>query len=84
MELDVDRYRVNFEYIYLLTKDLTEDERLKFISSLSAATHCPILAVAVYLAEMYGWTPKVTELVDRLKRFYFINTITGIRRPREE
>lgn len=78
--LDADRYRVNYPVIKTLTKEKTEAERIKFISELAIITNVPVIIVATYLAEIYGFTPLIVDFIYRTKRFYNVTAVKNIRK----
>jgi hypothetical protein len=75
MTIDADQYRVNVLVIKQLLIDKTDVERLESISALAIITGVPIVIVMVYIIEIYGEIPGITEKLYRLMKFYHIDKI---------
>lgn len=79
MVLDADKYRVNVKPIKELTIDQTPEERIKFLSMLAVSTGVPIIIVACYVGELYGFSPELNAYIERLKNFYTIKEVLNVR-----
>ena len=78
MIVDADSYRVNMKEISLMFKNKKDDiERREFIGAVAVSTGVPIIVVAQYLGEIYGFTPQLDKFMDRLKHFYKITELEG-------
>jgi hypothetical protein len=78
MIVNANDYRVNMKSIELMFKAKKDDiERREFIGSVAVATGVPIIVVAQYLGEIYGFTPQLDSFMDRLKHFYKITELRG-------
>lgn len=79
MILNLDKYRVNIPSIKALTEGKTPEERLELISRIASASHCPVIAVACFVVELYGSTPGLETKIERLTAWYTLNGVTGRR-----
>lgn len=79
MIYDCDDYRINLEYIKMLTYDKTHEDRLQLISSLAVATGVPIVVVCHFMEELWGSSEALTKKVDRLKAFYDVTSVLNNR-----
>lgn len=79
MILDADHYRINVPYIADLTKEMTEEERNKFIGTLAITTSVHIIICCVYIGELYGFTPGLVDRLERLKEYYLVTEVRGIK-----
>ncbi len=75
MTIDTTKYRVNIPYIQYILAEKTLKERYEFISILALTTGVPIIAVCVYVLELYGKDEYVEGLLNRLKQFYLVTNI---------
>lgn len=75
--MDLDHTRINVSFIQELTKLLTQPEREAKASLIATATHCPIIAVYYYIAELYGMTPIIQSRIDNLCNYYNIKEVIG-------
>lgn len=75
MILDVSRYRICVPNIEAMMRDKSEDERYQLLSIAAVSEACPIIAVCWYVGELYGFWPKLQDLITRLKEFYRIEEI---------
>lgn len=80
MILDAGKYRRCIEAISQLTKDKTAKEQLEMIGKLSVITGVPIIVVAYYMGELYGFSADLDSMIDRLKKFYTIKEVINIKR----
>lgn len=78
--LDADKYRINIPDIIAFTHDKNEKERMEFMGMLAIATNVPIIIVATYIGELYGFTPELVSFIERMKLFYNIDTVLNARR----
>jgi hypothetical protein len=83
MILDADHYRINIPHIKELTKKLKDEERVKFAGVLAVATGVPIIICCAYLGEIYGFSEKLLAFMERLKIFYAVTEIKGIKSSEE-
>lgn len=81
MTLDADKYRLNVDAIKSLTKDKDDAERIEFLGVLAIATGVPIIIVAVYLGELYGFSDALNATIGRLKAFYNIIDVLNVSQP---
>lgn len=81
--LDADQYRANYSDVKYFTNDKTPKERYEFIGMLAIVTNVPILIIASYIGEIYGFDLQLIDFIDRLKVFYHIDSIVNVRRLNE-
>lgn len=79
MTLNADHYRASLPDIITFTKDKDSKERFNMLSILAIVTNVPIIIVCVYLIELYGPDEKVSNQMERLKKFYKIDEVLGIK-----
>ena len=79
MTLDADLYRINILDITNLTKDKTAKERLNMLGDLAVVTGVPIIVVGYYLAELYGMDSDLENALFRLRKFYGVTQVKGIK-----
>lgn len=79
MTLDANSYRVNIKPIYDMTIEKTPKERLQFLSILAVATGVPIVIVACYLGELYGFDEPLIAQLERLKLFYTVKEVLNVK-----
>ncbi len=77
--IDLDHTRINVPFIHDLTKNLSQKDREEKASLLATATHCPIIAVLYYIAELYGMTPTLKKGIARRCKYYTIKEVRGYR-----
>lgn len=80
MILDANKYRLNIQSIKELTKDKTTKERLAFIGILAVTTGVPIIIVANYIGEIYGFTPELDKFIVSLMAFYTVTHVINVNR----
>ncbi len=78
MKLDLDKYRVNRKYIQEEYRRGNEKSVTKVISSIGAGIHCPLLALAFFLAETETYSPELVKMIDSLIKFYGYTEISGL------
>lgn len=81
MTLDADKYRVNVSMIKLLLDDKTPKERIEYLGNLAVMTSVPIIIVAAYTGELYGFTDEIDSIISRLMEFYTIKELLNVKRP---
>lgn len=81
MTLDANIYRLNTKSIELLTIEKTPQERMEFIGNLAIITGVPIIVVACYMGELYGFTDELNNKIKRLMDFYTIKEVLNVRHP---
>lgn len=64
--------------IAYLTKDKTMEEIVDFIGVIAISTGVPIIIVGHYLAELYGYTPELIDIINKLKKFYTVSETIGL------
>lgn len=81
MTLDCDIYRINVKLIKQLADAQPAEERLqsRYIGLLALTTGVPIIIVACYLGELYGFTEELNAFIERLKAFYKIKQVNNIK-----
>ena len=79
--LDADAYRVNIKDITSFCRDKSPEERRASLGMLALATGVHVVIVAVYLGELYGFTPELLNQIERLKTFYRIDQVLNINEP---
>lgn len=79
MTLDADNYRINIPVIAHLTKELSESNRLEFISNLSIITGVPIIVVCSYIGEIYGRSQELINRQKKLMDFYHVTEVLNER-----
>lgn len=80
MTLDADHYRVNIPSIKLILEDKTPVERAEFIGNIAVITGVPIIIVACYVGEIYGFTSELDQMIQRLMSFYTIKEVLNVKR----
>lgn len=84
MKLDADMYRLNVPSIRLITEDKTPAERLTFIGNMAIITGVPIIVVACYMGEIYGFSDELKAKIAKLMEFYTIKEILNVKRPNKD
>lgn len=84
MTLDANIYRLNTKSIELLTREKTPQERMEFIGNLAIITGVPIIIVACYMGELYGFTDELNNKIKRLMDFYTIKEVLNVKRLKKE
>lgn len=84
MTLDANIYRLNTKSIELLTIEKTPQERMEFIGNLAIITGVPIIIVACYMGELYGFTDELNNKIKRLMDFYTIKEVLNVKRLKKE
>ena len=79
MVLNADDYRVNAKPIEILLRDKTEQERYEAIGPIAVAYGVPIIVVCCYVGELYGFSTRLLDFIDRLKVFYTVTDIKGVK-----
>lgn len=80
MTIDLDKYRNQIPFIkYLMDKAKPEERLTRTLSEIAPAIHCPIIAVAYYVAEIYGMSPETQLVIDKLKTYYRVTEVKGVR-----
>jgi hypothetical protein len=79
MTLDIDKYRVNVPAIRLATEGKSDEEKMRLIGELAVSTLVPIIAVACFVGELYGFDPELRAFIKRLMAFYKITEVTGVK-----
>jgi len=77
MILDCDKYKLSLPFIRDLTKDLTQLERLQTIGIIAIASGVPIIVVATFIGELWGYTIELEGFIERLKTFYMVEEIVN-------
>lgn len=77
--LDADKYRINVKDVITFTQDKNHKDRMEFMGMLAVATNVPIIIVATFVGELYGFTPDLNSFIDELKLFYSIDKVLNIR-----
>ncbi len=75
MRLDCDAYRINIKSFKILLDDKTEEERLGQIGALAVGSQVPIIVVACYVGELYGFSAELVEIINKLADFYGVDEI---------
>lgn len=75
LTIDLAKYRANVRYITSLTCDKTPEERLSAIGLISLSLNVPIIVVACYIGELYGFSPQLNAFIQRLRDFYHIDEV---------
>lgn len=79
MVLDADKYRVNMKVVEsMMYEKKTPKDRMEFIGAIAVATGVPIIVVACYVGEIFGFTEELKAFIERLKAFYHITEILGV------
>lgn len=76
--IDCNAYRVNVPTIKSHLDDKTPEERMTMIGVLSLTTNAPIIVVACYVGELYGFNHELCTFIEVLKAFYHINNIVNV------
>jgi len=75
--LDLDKYRVNKAVIVAAVRNSRFD-KFKVIGQLSLATYVPIIAVACFVGEEFGFDEELKGFIQRLMKFYDIEKIDNV------
>lgn len=79
MTLDANKYRVNVKVVEsMMYEKTTPKDRMELIGAISVATGVPIIVVACYVGEIFGFDDKLKDFIERLKAFYHITEIIGV------
>lgn len=79
IKLNANQYRINIPSIKHLTKELSKEARLEFISNLAIITGVPIIIVCCYVGEIYGFTPDLLAKIEYLKKFYTVDEVLNVK-----
>lgn len=79
MILDADKYRVNVDKIKDLLDNHKERDLNKYIGAMAVITGAPIITVAAYVGEIYGFNDSLLAFIKRLMGFYKINKVINIK-----
>lgn len=77
MRLDLNKYSINRGFIQNQYRTGIEKDIEKVISIVGCAIHCPLIALAFYMAEQEGFTPPLVKMIDSLISFYGYTEILG-------
>ena len=77
MTLNSNDYRINIKTIQHQLDDKTTKERYDSIGPIAVSTGVPIIIVATYVGELYGFTDKLIDFIERLKLFYNVTEVFG-------
>lgn len=81
MILDADKYRLSKDFVISLYKNKVGKEELqKLVSQIAVATGVPIVIVASYIGEEYGFSDALTSQIDRVKSFYNVKEIINVKK----
>lgn len=77
MTIDLERYRRVIKpliklYVERQTRTVTKSQ---VCGPLAIATNCPIIAVAHFVGELYGFDAELTGYIDRLVAFYKVDAV---------
>lgn len=78
LTLDAGLYRTNVKSIEELLRDKTPQERYDFIGNLALITNVPIIIVACYVGELYGFNPQLNAFIERMKEFYSVGDVFNV------
>ncbi len=78
MILDANKYRINIKPISHQLDDKTQQERYDSIGPISVSTGVPIIIVATYVGELYGFTDQLRAFIERLKAFHAVDEVIGV------
>lgn len=76
--LDANKYRINFLSIKTFTLNKNKAELLESIGVLAIVTGVPIIIVACYMGEIYGFWHELNLFIERLCQFYQIQDILNV------
>lgn len=76
-DVDVNKYRVNKEGILKLIESSNYD-RFRAISVAAVASHVPVIAVACFVGEKYGFDDELKDFIKKLVQFYDIENIENV------
>ena len=85
MRINIDKYRENFDWVVGIIKREYEKrgiENVKIIeeiSQISATSGVPLLAIAHFVGEEFGYTPEICNSIQKIIDFYGYTNIDGIR-----
>lgn len=77
MRLDCDAYRINVKSFKILLDSKTEEERLEYIGALAISSQVPIIVVACYVGELYGFTDSLKRMIAKWAAFYGVDEIAN-------
>ena len=75
MKFKVNDYRANKPYLEYALKTYSTRDPLEVCSMVAAESMCPLLALLHYLQEIQGTSDRLSAKIDKVKRFYLIDTI---------
>ena len=82
--LDANMYRLSKKAVIDLMVDKNQEERLFQIGVAAIATGVPIIITAVYVGENFGFTSDLQAFIERLKKFYLVETVINIQEQPHE
>lgn len=77
MRLRIADYKVHREALKNIADRRTPAQRYDLIGEYAATNNCPIIASAVFMGEMYGFTPELHAFIGRLIAFYHLEAVDG-------
>lgn len=73
--IDANKYTLSIPLIKAAMNDKTDDERYLAISTLAVDTYMPAIAVTAWIGMLYGFTPKLDNLLQVLMNFYHEDSV---------
>ena len=78
MILNANKYRINIPKIQSLIDNKPEEKYVIYIGAIALATNVPIIVVACYVGELYGFTEELRNYISRLMQFYCVEEVINV------
>lgn len=75
MILKLSKYRLSAPLIPLWFRNKPDADKLEEVSKIAVATNIPIIVVACYVGEEFGFNTALLDKIERLKTFYRVSGI---------
>lgn len=70
MIVDIDKYRLNRDFVRAAYLERRSDDLGMLISVLACSTMCPCVVIAYWIGEDSNWHPETVLAIKRLTKFY--------------
>lgn len=75
MKFKVKDYRINKQILESSLRRSPDKNPIDVVSSTAAYSHCPLLALFIFLGEIQGMTPELQKRIDDTIKFYGITEV---------
>jgi hypothetical protein len=75
MIVELDTYRINFEYVKNALETKKHPDLGRQLSELSLTTSCPIIVIYYFAGEILGFNDEINKSIESLKKFYRIEEV---------